>query len=391
MGIEYISYADINELDQKFNEVMEDIDKNPDQFYSASFWMLVFVKVFGKMPHLTELASEGAYMHERHDDFQDMDDKEVGEIMRFKNILVTKSMQNVMDAYKDRCVVYRWDEYPVIITNDFFMMYNVYGDFFNVFSKYERLPEEILNLIVDEDKYKDDVYYYYVTSSQHGFESTRLKVKPQEIDFSCQYNDDIPHQKILDFINSDESGLIMLHGAPGTGKTTYIRHLMKILPNKHFLVLDSSVFAYITDSSFISLLLSNQNAVIILEDCEAMITERNENKNISTLLNLSDGIIGDSFNFKFICTFNTQTKNLDKALLRKGRMKVKYEFKELCEEKVGMLAEKIGVDLKTDKPMTLADIYNYGEDNGGCQQETSIGFTPTVHRKKMNMFGSKNV
>ena len=29
---------------------------------------------------------------------------------------------------------------------------------------------------------------------------------------------------------------------------------------------------------------------------------------------------------KFICTFNTNIENVDKALLRKGRMKLKYEF-----------------------------------------------------------------
>ena len=150
---------------------------------------------------------------------------------------------------------------------------------------------------------------------------------------------------------------------------------MYTLFKKEFLVLDNSVFNYITDSSFISLLMDYKDAVIILEDCESMLTDRTQGSNrLSALLNLSDGIIGDSFNFKFICTFNANIGKIDKALLRKGRMKLKYEFKELSAEKTKALAQKLGKDIKEDKPMTLANIYNYGHSNDRTDEERSIGF-----------------
>ena len=97
------------------------------------------------------------------------------------------------------------------------------------------------------------------------------------------------------------------------------------------------------------------------------------NNKLSALLNLSDGIIGDSFNFKFICTFNANVTKLDKALLRRGRMKLKYEFKSLSPEKTQALGKQLGYDIPEGKSLSLADIFNYGVDNGNVE-EKKVGF-----------------
>jgi hypothetical protein len=55
-------------------------------------------------------------------------------------------------------------------------------------------------------------------------------------------------------------------------------------------------------------------------------------------------------------------------------MKLKYEFKELSAEKTKALAQKLGKDIKEDKPMTLANIYNYGHNNDRTDEDRSIGF-----------------
>lgn len=73
---------------------------------------------------------------------------------------------------------------------------------------------------------------------------------------------------------------------------------------------------------------------------------------------MADGLLSDIVNIKFICTFNAAVDKIDPALLRKGRCFAKYEFKELCEEKVEKLNAKYNLGLKEIKPMTLAEIYN---------------------------------
>ena len=77
---------------------------------------------------------------------------------------------------------------------------------------------------------------------------------------------------------------------------------------------------------------------------------------------MSDGLLSDIFNIKFICTFNTAIDKIDKALLRKGRCKINYEFKELAAKKVEVLNKKHNLGIKNIQDMTLADIYNYTED-----------------------------
>lgn len=77
------------------------------------------------------------------------------------------------------------------------------------------------------------------------------------------------------------------------------------------------------------------------------------------LLNLTDGMLGDSLGIQVICTFNTNVKNIDKALLRKGRLITSYEFKELQANKSKILLKRLGVNnYIADNNMTLAEIYN---------------------------------
>ena len=54
------------------------------------------------------------------------------------------------------------------------------------------------------------------------------------------------------------------------------------------------------------------------------------------------------------------TKDIDEALLRKGRLAARYEFKDLTTDKVNQLIKEEGLDIpQQTQPMTLAEIYNY--------------------------------
>ena len=75
-----------------------------------------------------------------------------------------------------------------------------------------------------------------------------------------------------------------------------------------------------------------------------------------------------------ICTFNTDLTAIDKALLRKGRLIAKYEFKELTIEKSKQLFESLGHDVNVKEEMTLAEIYNFHEQTFDLSRKR-IGFT----------------
>lgn len=216
-------------------------------------------------------------------------------------------------------------------------------------------------------------FAYYVVYNDGRFDTMSLKVKNRECDIGLNYNDDIPDANILNYINSDHSGLLILHGEPGTGKTSYIRNLI-YKSNKQFLFFDKSIFHHMAEAALIQMLLEHRNSVIVLEDCEDLLSDRKGiGSCLGVILNLTDGILGDSMNFKFICTFNADIVDIDPAIKRKGRMHLKYEFKKLCGKKAKALGKKLGVDVP-EKDMPLCDVYNYLSDNGAEKKEKKVGF-----------------
>jgi hypothetical protein len=65
-------------------------------------------------------------------------------------------------------------------------------------------------------------------------------------------------------------------------------------------------------------LLNNKNTVFVIEDAEELITSREDvrNSNLSMLLNLTDGLLGESLGIQIIATFNTDVKNIDKRIVK---------------------------------------------------------------------------
>lgn len=353
----------------------------------SNFYIQVYTKMFGEYPNVFSIELDGFYLNPNVDQQLDRDDEydenvDVNEVdntvFTYANYNASKTHINFYEHFKDKAYIIRNDEFPTIISEKLFIIYDTYLHYTIVLCDQEEMPEELKEHIVtydDEDGEKR--WYNYITTSSGGFNSTALSVKKQDVNLTSNYNDDLPHEKIVDFLKSDQSGLLLLHGNPGTGKTSYIRNLMYEIKGRPFMVLDNNVFNYITDSSFVNLLLNNRQAIIILEDCESMLEDRSTGNNqLSTLLNLSDGILGDSFKFKFICTFNAKVSEIDKAVLRKGRMKVKYEFKPLTAEKTKAKAQELGIDVKDGESLTLAELYNYAEQNDlSSSGSKKIGFS----------------
>lgn len=227
-----------------------------------------------------------------------------------------------------------------------------------------------------ENDTKNNTTFTYITQSTRGFESVELEVNSNEDVSLDNYNDDIPYDKMLDFCDNSESGLMLFSGQAGTGKTSLIKKLMT--NSRHnFILLSANTLSNIDTTEFMSYLIKNgEDNVLVLEDCDSLLKSRNlgENNAISTLLNLSDGILGDALKLKFICTYNTEESNIDKALLRKGRLKLKYIFKPLNKERAQKIADSLNYKIKIDKDITLADLYNIDTIDFSAKNTNKIGF-----------------
>ena len=214
-----------------------------------------------------------------------------------------------------------------------------------------------------------------------GYTLMDSDIKQMKVNIEKHYNDDFKKadKTIKGFIEEDNtSGLVILNGVKGTGKTTYIRHLINN-SSRRFIYLTKEMASALTDPSFIAFLTEIKGCVLVIEDCENLVSARNQGNQstgISNLLNMCDGLLSDVFNIKIIATFNEDIRKVDSALLRKGRLVYRYEFKELELEKTNALFKSLKIDHISEKPMTLADIFNFNKDNGSEEEQAkrTIGF-----------------
>lgn len=224
--------------------------------------------------------------------------------------------------------------------------------------------EEIKTLAKDYQVIKGEQKskFYMVTSRGGEWDLSEFEIKHTDVELENCYNDDFIyyHDRIVASLSDKhQTGLIILHGMHGTGKTSYIRHLINTTAVK-FIYLPSYMADSLVDPAFLPFLTEHTNSVLILEDCEQILLDReagNRSTAIANILNLGDGLLGDALGIKVICTFNTSLSKIDKALTRKGRMIARYEFGELQSEKAEKLASKNALNLDHSKPLTLANIF----------------------------------
>ncbi len=183
----------------------------------------------------------------------------------------------------------------------------------------------------------------------------------------------LPEQSVIGYLNEntqefhrsmikqldaqDGSGLYLLFGKPGTGKTSFIKDVLNKI-SKKALFISPCFTEELTSPSLISLLMDYPDSILVIEDAETVLMERKADNSsaVSNLLNLTDGFLADFLNLKIICTFNTELNSIDDALLREGRLQGMHEFTKFDPERAQQIANVLDRDIQADRPMTLAEI-----------------------------------
>jgi SpoVK/Ycf46/Vps4 family AAA+-type ATPase len=219
-------------------------------------------------------------------------------------------------------------------------------------------------------------------SSEYGdLAFTALPVPTADMDLALNYGDsflDI-HTKLVDNLNNTTSGLYLFYGAPGTGKSSYIKYLLSAGIDRKIAYIPVGLIDKLTHPDMLPLLMNNKNIILVLEDAEKALLSREISQDssiVSTILNLTDGFIGQAINISIVATFNTAKDKIDEALLRKGRLRMSHEFKKLPVANCKKIASSLGVNPEhITEDMSLAEIYNYEEDaNYKAPEERRVGF-----------------
>jgi hypothetical protein len=186
----------------------------------------------------------------------------------------------------------------------------------------------------------------------------------------------------------DQPGISILRGETGTGKTSFIRHAMCSLAATHrFYFVPVDNFHLLSSGSLTEFWNVEQRdhpaaaKVLVLEDAETLLADREHNARnpVSNLLNLTDGLMTQYIRLHLIATLNCKQEELDKALLRPGRLRFFKEFGRIPYNRAARIAEEHGLKLPAKSDFTLAEVFaseRFASDTAGVvKAQGPVGFS----------------
>ena len=205
-----------------------------------------------------------------------------------------------------------------------------------------------------------------------GKVDTNLERENYSPEVLCQFN-----RVVAELKKGNPSGrLVLIDGVPGTGKTYLIRALIgALVEDSACVVVPPNLMDQLSGPDFLMCLIRHRDSTgkpltLILEDADNCLIDRNQIanggsnqnlSNLSALLNLSDGILGATLDLRVVATTNQQIKNIDRAIMRSGRLLEHISVGTLDLSQAMDIYHRLSGrpprDGEISTSMTLADIY----------------------------------
>ncbi len=212
--------------------------------------------------------------------------------------------------------------------------------------------------------------FWYHSVRRGGYRTGRPVSAPAWSEIRGNYSGTVVAalDQVMDYRPGPRAGrLLLLHGEPGTGKTTALRSLARQWQNwcQVDCVLDPErLFAdpgYLMD-----VVLGSANdedsrwRLLLLEDCDELIrgdAKRTSGQALSRLLNLTDGMLGQSRRVLVAITTNEDLSRLHPAVTRPGRCLARVEIGPLPHDEAVRWLGPTAPELPGTEGATLATLF----------------------------------
>jgi len=199
---------------------------------------------------------------------------------------------------------------------------------------------------------------YVLTQGPDGISPSSLgfAAVPLELDNYEPSIQPLISQAVLDLATQWPDGrLTILEGPPGCGKTFLIRSLVHAVPKAKFIFVPPALVPSLGDPSLASALLSLRDhddsedrvyhgpTILICEDADSILVTRaiDNMPAISSVLNLTSGLLGDVIDMRVIATTNAPRTKIEPALLRNGRLAHYIQVAPLSQSQASSVLDRL--------------------------------------------------
>lgn len=168
----------------------------------------------------------------------------------------------------------------------------------------------------------------------------------------------------------DGNHLFCLEDFTVVHNTGFIRYLMSKMGKKAYLTYNHDLFK--NDEMFAQFVSSTSSGAFIIEDADVLLKSRESgNELMQKFLQLGEGVIKLNGKKLIFSTNLPSTKDIDEALLRKGRCHDVLEFRPMTFDEANIACKDLKLEpLTENREYKLTEIFNRGK----VKKQKSVGF-----------------
>lgn len=202
---------------------------------------------------------------------------------------------------------------------------------------------------------------YIASLSQSGLEVRNVEVENKNTDWQSFYSKKTWKQsnKLLKKIKSGETGIVVLFGERGCGKSNYIKYLTSVVKRDIIFVPNTMTDLAINSPDFRKILSKFNKPIVVIDDCETLFNDFFTKSNLvcNNLIQLVDSVIPVQ-GLTIITLFNSKNEDeIDHNLLESNLILTSVEFTNLNKDEANHLSKTIGLKSKFQEECKLVDVF----------------------------------